>query len=67
VDEIGQTTVPGVAAVGDTAKLPGMPVATTLVVLGAADGVRAAVWMDGGLFRGDLEREASGTGAPARE
>lgn len=66
VDETGQTTVPGVAAAGDTAKLPGMPVATTLVVLGAADGVRAAVWMDGGLFRGDLERSADPE-APAEE
>ncbi len=54
VDEIGQTTVPGVAAAGDMAKLPGMPDATTLVVLGAADGVRAAVWMEGDLFRSGL-------------
>jgi thioredoxin reductase len=54
VDEIQQTTVPGVAAAGDMAKLPGMPDATTLVVLGAADGVRAAVWMESDLFRGDL-------------
>lgn len=54
VDEIGQTTVPGVAAAGDMAKLPGMPDATTLVVLGAADGVRAAVWMEGDLFRSSL-------------
>ncbi|MDQ2588960.1 NAD(P)/FAD-dependent oxidoreductase [Saccharothrix yanglingensis] len=54
VDEIGQTTTPGVSAAGDMAKLPGMPDATTLVVLGAADGVRAAVWMEGDLFRSGL-------------
>lgn len=54
VDEMQQTTVPGVAAAGDMAKLPGLPAATTLVVLGAGDGVRAAVWMDGELFRSDL-------------
>ncbi|MFC3456333.1 NAD(P)/FAD-dependent oxidoreductase [Amycolatopsis speibonae] len=54
VDETGLTTVPGVAAAGDMAKLPGLPDATTLVALGAADGVRAAVWMDGDLFRSGL-------------
>jgi thioredoxin reductase len=54
VDEMRQTTVPGVAAAGDMAKLPGLPAATTLVVLSAGDGVRAAVWMDGELFRSDL-------------
>ncbi|WP_243742607.1 NAD(P)/FAD-dependent oxidoreductase [Actinorugispora endophytica] len=59
VDELQRTTVPGVAAVGDTAKLPAVPTATTLVVLGAADGVRAAVWMDGDLFREDLDRDAA--------
>jgi thioredoxin reductase len=54
VNEMQQTTVPGVAAAGDMAKLPALPDATTLVVLGAADGVRAAVWMDAELFRSDL-------------
>lgn len=54
VDELQQTTVPGVAAAGDTAKLLAVPDATTLVVLGAADGVRAALWMEADLFRGDL-------------
>lgn len=46
--------MPGVAAAGDTAKLPAVPDAATLVSLGAADGVRAALWMDGDLFRSDL-------------
>jgi thioredoxin reductase len=55
VDELQETTVPGVAAAGDTAKLPAVPDAATLVSLGAADGVRAALWMDGDLFRSGLE------------
>lgn len=54
VDELQQTTVPGVAAAGDAAKLPAVPDATTLVSLGAADGVRAAVWMEADLFRSGL-------------
>ncbi|MBE1533054.1 NAD(P)/FAD-dependent oxidoreductase [Actinomadura algeriensis] len=54
VDERQQTTVPGVAAAGDTAKLPAVPDAVTLVSLGAADGVRAAVYVDGDLFRSGL-------------
>ncbi|REE95067.1 NAD(P)/FAD-dependent oxidoreductase [Thermomonospora umbrina] len=54
VNELQETTVPGVAAVGDTAKLPAVPDAVTLVSLGAADGVRAAVWMESDLFRADL-------------
>jgi thioredoxin reductase len=54
VNEMQETTVPGVAAAGDTAKLPAVPDAVTLVSQGAADGVRAAVWMDGDLFRSDL-------------
>ncbi|MFC7329779.1 NAD(P)/FAD-dependent oxidoreductase [Marinactinospora rubrisoli] len=57
VDELQRTTVPGVAAAGDTAKLPAVPDATTLVVLGAGDGVRAAVWMDSDLFRSGLEKQ----------
>lgn len=54
VNELQETTVPGVSAAGDTAKLPAVPDAATLVSLGAADGVRAAVWMEGDLFRSDL-------------
>ncbi|WP_433323783.1 NAD(P)/FAD-dependent oxidoreductase [Spirillospora sp. CA-294931] len=54
VDELQRTTVPGVAAAGDTAKLPAVPDAATLVSLGAADGVRAALWMEGDLFRSSL-------------
>ncbi|GAA4071854.1 NAD(P)/FAD-dependent oxidoreductase [Actinomadura miaoliensis] len=54
VNELQETTVPGVAAAGDTAKLPAVPDAATLVSLGAADGVRAALWMEGDLFRSGL-------------
>jgi thioredoxin reductase len=54
VDELQRTTAPGVSAAGDLAKLPAVPDATTLVVLGAGDGVRAALWMDLELFRSGL-------------
>ena len=54
VDEFGATTVAGVSAVGDSARLAALPDALTLVSAGAADGVRAAVWMDQGLFRAGL-------------
>ncbi len=60
VNELQQTTVPGVAAAGDTAKLPRVPDAVTLVPLGAADGVRAAVWMETELFRAGLGMPAPG-------
>jgi thioredoxin reductase len=59
VNELQETTVPGVAAAGDTAKLPAVPDAATLVSLGAADGVRAALWMDGDLFRSGLEESGA--------
>jgi thioredoxin reductase len=54
VDELGRTTVPGVAAAGDMARLEAVPDALTLVATGAADGVRAAVWMEQDLFRSGL-------------
>lgn len=54
VDARQQTTVPGVAAAGDTAKLEQLPDATTFVVAGASDGVRAAVWLENDLFSDDM-------------
>lgn len=54
VDEFGQTSVPGVFAAGDAARLAALPDALTLVGPGAADGVRAAVWLEQGLFRSEL-------------
>ncbi|ASR39238.1 pyridine nucleotide-disulfide oxidoreductase [Prauserella marina] len=54
VDEFQATSVPGVSAAGDMARLPALPDALTLVSQAAADGVRAAVWLEQGLFRASL-------------
>ncbi|WP_422771408.1 NAD(P)/FAD-dependent oxidoreductase [Plantactinospora sp. WMMC1484] len=54
VNEFAQTTVPGVAAAGDVARLAALPDGLTLVSQAAADGVRAAVWLEQGMFRADL-------------
>ncbi|WP_091458705.1 NAD(P)/FAD-dependent oxidoreductase [Micromonospora inyonensis] len=53
VDEFQRTSVPGVYAAGDTARLAALPDALTFVVTGAADGARAATWLDQELFRED--------------
>lgn len=50
VDEFGKTTVPGVSAGGDAAHLAAVPEPVTLVAPAAADGVRAAVWLEQDLF-----------------
>ncbi|MDJ0363081.1 NAD(P)/FAD-dependent oxidoreductase [Rhodococcus sp. H29-C3] len=50
VDEFGKTTVPGVSAGGDAAHLAAVPEPVTLVASAAADGVRAAVWLEQDLF-----------------
>lgn len=55
VDEFGRTTVPGVSAAGDMARLEVLPDALTLVAPGAADGVRAAVWLELDYFRAGLQ------------
>ncbi len=55
VDEFQATTVAGVSAAGDMARLPALPDALTLVSQAAADGVRAAVWLEQGLFRASLQ------------
>ncbi|SES36692.1 NAD(P)/FAD-dependent oxidoreductase [Lentzea albida] len=54
VDEFQATTVAGVSAAGDMARLAVLPDALTLVSQAAADGVRAAVWLEQGLFRAGL-------------
>ncbi|MGW6602212.1 NAD(P)/FAD-dependent oxidoreductase [Streptomyces sp. NPDC055036] len=53
VDEFQRTTAPGVYAAGDMARLEALPDALTFVITGAADGARAAVWLDQELFRED--------------
>ncbi|MFM9442379.1 NAD(P)/FAD-dependent oxidoreductase [Streptomyces acidiscabies] len=53
VDEFQRTSVPGVYAAGDAARLEALPDALTFVVMGAADGARAAVWAEQELFRED--------------
>lgn len=53
VDEFQRTSVPGVYAAGDAARLAALPDALTFVVTGAADGARAAVWIEQELFRED--------------
>ncbi|NUU25388.1 MAG: NAD(P)/FAD-dependent oxidoreductase [Streptomycetaceae bacterium] len=53
VDEFQRTSVPGVFAAGDMARLEALPDALTFVVTGAADGARAAVWADQEMFRAD--------------
>ncbi|GAA3147388.1 hypothetical protein GCM10010466_42990 [Planomonospora alba] len=54
VDEYGRTTVAGVYAAGDLAHLEAVPEPVTLVGPSAADGVRAAVWLEQELFRAGL-------------
>ncbi|GAB7044636.1 MULTISPECIES: NAD(P)/FAD-dependent oxidoreductase [Catenuloplanes] len=54
VDEFAATSVPGVSAAGDVARLAALPDGLTLVSQAAADGVRAAVWLEQGMFRAGL-------------
>ncbi|GAA2396083.1 hypothetical protein GCM10010404_62180 [Nonomuraea africana] len=54
VDEYGRTSVAGVYAAGDAAHLKAVPDPVTLVGPSAADGVRAAVWLEQELFRAGL-------------
>ena len=46
VDDLGQTSVPGVFAVGDMARRPSMPVPGAQVIIAAAEGAIAAVAID---------------------
>jgi thioredoxin reductase len=46
VDDLGQTSVPGVLAVGDMARRPSMPVPGAQVIIAAAEGAIAAVAID---------------------
>jgi thioredoxin reductase len=46
VDDLGQTSVPGVLAAGDMARRPTMPVPGAQVIIAAAEGAIAAVAID---------------------
>ncbi len=46
VDDLGQTSVPGVLAAGDMARRPSMPLPGAQVVIAAAEGAIAAVAID---------------------
>lgn len=50
VDDLGQTSVPGVLAAGDMARRPSMPVPGAQVVIAAAEGAIAAVAIDQALL-----------------
>ncbi len=53
VDELGQTTVPGVYSAGDMSRTPAMPSPAAQVVMAAAAGARAAVVIDQELLFAD--------------
>ncbi len=46
VNELAQTTVPGVSAAGDLCRTPAVPTPSAQVVMAAAQGARAAVVID---------------------
>ncbi|MEF9915406.1 NAD(P)/FAD-dependent oxidoreductase [Streptomyces sp. P5-A9] len=55
VDECQRTSVPGVYAVGDAARLESLPFPLDFVITGAADGARAGVWLDQEIFGEDVD------------
>ncbi|WP_206794627.1 NAD(P)/FAD-dependent oxidoreductase [Amycolatopsis sp. MtRt-6] len=55
VDPAQRTTVPGVYAAGDTARQAELPGPTPFVITGAADGAKAAIWLEQELFRADVD------------
>jgi thioredoxin reductase len=58
VDDLAQTSVPGVFAAGDMARRPAMPVPGAQIVIAAAEGVVAAVALDQLLFFEELAQLA---------
>lgn len=63
VDAVGQTSVPGVYAVGDMARSESLPEATAFVTTAAADGLRAAVWVDQELLGMDADKAGASPSA----
>lgn len=59
VDDLGQTSVPGVFAAGDLARRPAMPLPGAQIAIAAAEGATAAIALDQLLFLEQL------SGAPA--
>jgi thioredoxin reductase len=63
VNELGQTTIPGVYAAGDLCRTPAMPVPAAQVIMAAAQGARAAVIIDQELLFADAYSEAADGGS----
>ncbi|MFD8493747.1 NAD(P)/FAD-dependent oxidoreductase [Amycolatopsis sp. NPDC059657] len=61
VNAMQQTTIPGVYAAGDTARLAEPPGPTPFVITGVADGTKAAIWLEQDLFRASVEVPIPGT------
>ena len=65
VNELGQTTVPGVYAAGDMCRTPAMPYPAAQVIMAAAQGARAAVVIDQELLFTDAYSASEQAGEPA--
>jgi thioredoxin reductase len=63
VDDLGQTSVPGVFATGDMARRPSMPLPGAQVVIAAAEGAIAAVAIDQQLLLQQLAPSPQGGSA----
>ncbi len=64
VNELGQTTVPGIYAAGDMCRTPAMPSPAAQVIMAAAQGARAAVVIDQELLFTDAYPTSKQTGEP---
>jgi thioredoxin reductase len=64
VNELGQTSVPGVYPAGDMCRTPAMPVPAAQVIMAAAQGARAAVVIDKELAFTDLYAEDNVASSP---
>jgi thioredoxin reductase len=64
VNELGQTTVPGVYAAGDMCRTPAMPGPAAQVIMAAAQGARAAVVIDKELAFTDLYAQDNDASSP---